>query len=71
MVAYVVKRDQSLTAKEVDDFCLNHPMLARYKRPRYYAFVDKLPLTATGKKIHYKLKLQAVDDLAKGLLEKI
>lgn len=71
VVGYVVKRDPSLTAQELDEFCRNHPMLARYKRPRYYSFVEKLPLTATGKKIHYKLKQQAVDDLAKGLLEKI
>ena len=71
VVAYVVKRDSSLTADELDEFCRNHPMLARYKRPRYYSFVEKLPLTATGKKIHYKLKRQAVEDFAKGLLEKI
>jgi long-chain acyl-CoA synthetase len=71
VVAYVVKRDPSLTAKELDEFCLNHPMLARYKRPRYYHFVDKLPLTATGKKIHYKLRQQAVNDLTSGLLEKV
>lgn len=71
VVAYVVKRDASLTAEELDEFCRNHPMLARYKRPRYYSFADKLPLTATGKKIHYKLKQQSVDDLNKGLLQKV
>ena len=71
VVAYVVKQDSSLTTTELDEFCLNHPMLARYKRPRYYKFVDKLPLTATGKKVHYKVKQQAVEDLVSGLLEKV
>jgi long-chain acyl-CoA synthetase len=71
VVAYVVRKDPSLTAKELDEFCLNHPMLARYKRPRFYRFVEKLPLTATGKKIHYKVKQQAVDDRTEGLLEKV
>jgi long-chain acyl-CoA synthetase len=70
VVAYVVPRDPSLTAKELDEFCAGHPMLARYKRPRYYRFVDKLPMTATGKKIHYKIRSQAVQDAQAGLLQK-
>ena len=64
-------RDKTLTAKELDDFCLNHPSLARYKRPRYYRFVESLPFTATGKKQHYKVREQAVKDMAEGLLEKV
>lgn len=71
VVGYVVKEDPSLSAKELDRFCLDHPMMARYKRPRYYRFVDTLPLTATGKKVHYKVKQQAVEDSEKGLLEKV
>jgi len=71
VVAYVVKQDPALTAEELDEFCRQHPMLARYKRPRYYRFVDTLPLTATGKKVHYKVKQQAINDSADGLLEKI
>ncbi len=34
VVAYVVPRDSSLTG-ELNEFCARHPMLARYKRPRY------------------------------------
>ena len=68
IVAYVVKENPSLTARELDEFCLNHPMMARYKRPRYYKFVEALPLTATGKKMHYKVKQLAIEDHAKGLL---
>jgi long-chain acyl-CoA synthetase len=70
VVAYVVKRDPSLTARELNQYCLSHPMLARYKRPRYYRFVDSLPYTATGKKMHYKVKKQAAKDFAAGLLER-
>ena len=68
VVAYVIKRDPSLTAKELHEHCLNHPMLARYKRPRYYRFVDNIPLTATGKKMRYVVKGQAGADFAAGLL---
>jgi len=70
VVAYVIKADPSLTAKELSQYCANHPMLANYKRPRYYRFVDTLPYTATGKKIHYKLKEIAAEDFKKGLLER-
>jgi len=71
VVAYVIPKDKTLTAKELDDFCLNHPSLARYKRPRYYRFVESLPFTATGKKQHYKVREQVVKDMAEGLLEKV
>lgn len=43
-------------------------MIANFKRPRYYRFVNQLPYNATGKKIHYKLKEIAIDDLKNGLL---
>ncbi len=71
VVAYVVPKDPSITARELDKFCAGHPVLARYKRPRYYRFVDNLPTTATGKKIHYKVKAQAIEDARAGLLEKV
>ncbi|MDR3555183.1 MAG: AMP-binding protein [Syntrophobacteraceae bacterium] len=71
VVAYVVANDPSLTARELDRFCAGHSMLARFKRPRYYRFVEKLPMTATGKKIHYKMRAQAIEDAKSGLLEKV
>ncbi|MDQ7092343.1 AMP-binding protein [Desulfosporosinus sp. PR] len=70
VVAYIVKADPSLLARELTDFCNTHPMLAKYKRPRYYCFVEELPYTATGKKMHFRVKEQAVIDLAAGLLER-
>jgi acyl-CoA synthetase (AMP-forming)/AMP-acid ligase II len=45
-------------------------MLADFKRPRAYRFVDHIPLTATGKKLHYKVREQARDDDDAGLLER-
>ncbi|GEC23479.1 MULTISPECIES: class I adenylate-forming enzyme family protein [Pseudonocardia] len=69
VVAYVVPAVDGLTAAECDAHCRAHPMLADFKRPRGYRFVDSLPLTATGKKIHYKAAAQAAADDAAGLFE--
>ncbi|MBB5224748.1 class I adenylate-forming enzyme family protein [Treponema ruminis] len=70
VVAYVVPADKSLTIKELFDFCTNHKMLSAYKRPRYFALIDELPQTATGKKKHFEIKKRAAEDLKKGLLKK-
>ena len=73
VVAYVVRDgdgDGAVTAAALDRHCREHPMLAGYKRPRAYRFVDALPLTATGKKLHYRLREQAPADAAAGLLER-
>ncbi|MGH2916008.1 MAG: class I adenylate-forming enzyme family protein, partial [Solirubrobacteraceae bacterium] len=68
VVAYVVASDPALDAAACDAHCASHPMLASFKRPRAYRFVDELPLTATGKKLHYRLREQAASDAADGLL---
>ncbi|MCD6490229.1 MAG: AMP-binding protein [Thermodesulfobacterium sp.] len=68
IVAYVVKKDKSLTLEELKKFISKHPMIPPHKRPRYWAFVDELPMTATGKKQHYKLREKVLEDLKKGLL---
>jgi acyl-CoA synthetase (AMP-forming)/AMP-acid ligase II len=70
-VAYVIRKDASLTVSELDEFCRQHPMLARYKRPKYYKFTEAIDLTATGKKIHYKAKAKAEEDMKKGKFEKV
>lgn len=73
VVAYVVRRDGAVgaqaTADGLDRHCLASPELSDFKRPRAYAFVDSVPLTATGKKIHYQLAERAVGDAAAGLFE--
>ncbi|MFC5062468.1 class I adenylate-forming enzyme family protein [Actinomycetospora atypica] len=71
VVAYVVRADPSLTAAACEAHCRDHPMLSRYKRPRAYRFVDALPLTATGKKIHYRATEQAAEDVAAGRFETV
>jgi acyl-CoA synthetase (AMP-forming)/AMP-acid ligase II len=69
LVAYVVPEGDGLSAAECDRHCREHPMLADFKRPRAYRFVDSLPLTATGKKLHYKAREQAIAEYADGLFE--
>jgi acyl-CoA synthetase (AMP-forming)/AMP-acid ligase II len=69
VVAYVVRSDPALDAATCDRHCNGHPMLAAFKRPRAYRFVDALPMTATGKKLHYQVREQAQRESADGLLE--
>lgn len=68
VTAYIVKNDDSLTVAELEDFCKNSNMIANYKRPRYYRFISEVPVNATGKKLHYKIKEIAKEDLLNGLL---
>lgn len=70
VVAYIVKQDDSLTAEELDQYCTEHPMLASYKKPRFYRFIDELPYTATGKKRHFIIREQARKDQKEGLFER-
>ncbi len=69
VVAYVIRSDPALDAGALEAHTHNHPMLAGYKRPRAYRFVQEIPLTATGKKLHYKVREQARADARAGLLE--
>ena len=58
IVAYVVPAAASadLDVVALDAHCRAHPMLADYKRPRAYRLVDSLPMTATGKKMHFRVR---------------
>jgi fatty-acyl-CoA synthase len=47
----------SLTPEEVKDFCRGR--IARYKIPKYIAFVESCPMTASGKIQKYKLREMA------------
>ena len=64
----MIASDPELDAATLEAYCRGHQMLAGYKRPRAYRFVSELPMTATGKKVHYQLREQAVRDAADGLL---
>jgi acyl-CoA synthetase (AMP-forming)/AMP-acid ligase II len=72
VVAYVVPSGDpdQLDAAACEAHCNGHPMLAGYKRPRAYRFVTELPMTATGKKMHYQLREQASHDAAQGLFRR-
>ncbi len=67
VVAYVIAHGE-VSVDELDRYCFEHPLLSNFKRPRAYRFVDELPLTATGKKMHFRVAEQAVRDAAEGLL---
>jgi acyl-CoA synthetase (AMP-forming)/AMP-acid ligase II len=69
VVAYVIRADPALDVGALEAHTRNHPMLAGYKRPRAYRFVQEIPLTATGKKLHYRVREQARADAQAGLLE--
>jgi len=70
VVAYVVPEDPSLTITELAYFCITSPLLSKYKRPRYYAIINEIPHTATGKKQHYQMKERAIKDLETGFLRR-
>src|SRR5699024_745354 len=71
VVAYVQRDGGGLSAADCDTYCREHPSLADFKRPRAYRFVDALPLTATGKKVHYQVREWAVGDAEAGRFEEV
>lgn len=52
---------QTLTEDEVREFCDGR--IARYKIPRYIAFVDSFPMTVTGKIQKFQMRKDAIDEL--------
>ena len=71
VTAYVVKADDGLTCEELDEYCKASPMIANYKRPRYYRFIGEIPLNLTGKKLHFRAKEMAREDLKNGFLYRV
>lgn len=67
VVAYILPTDGAApSAETLDDYCRTHPMLSQFKRPRAYRFIDALPVSATGKKLHYKATESAAAEMASG-----
>lgn len=67
VVAYVVPAEGATpTASTLDAYCRSHPMLSQFKRPRAYRIIDQLPVSATGKKLHYKATESAAREVAAG-----
>lgn len=62
--AFVILQDgYSLTEEDVVDFCRGK--ISRFKIPKYIFFIDKYPMTASGKIQKYKLREMALDLLQK------
>ena len=61
--AAIVRKDPSLNAEVLDAFCLGHPDLAAFKRPRHYFFIDVIPSNPTGKVERGKLKEKLLSQL--------
>ncbi len=55
VVAYIVCNDEHLTVEALDEHC-RADILARYKRPRAYVFVDSLPRSAANKLLRRVLR---------------
>lgn len=58
----ILKEGAVLTAEEVKDFCRGE--IARHKIPKYIFFVDKYPLTGSGKIQKFKLRELSLQLLA-------
>lgn len=70
VAAYIVPSDESLTLKEIAEYCAKSNQLSKYKKPRWFAMLKEVPRTATGKKQHNVMKQRAPTDLDTGLLRK-
>lgn len=53
-----LKSGECATAEELREYCKGK--IARYKVPRYIAFVDEFPMTASGKVQKFRLREQAL-----------
>ncbi|MBP2658739.1 MAG: Long-chain-fatty-acid--CoA ligase, partial [Firmicutes bacterium] len=54
-----IKPGNSITEEELKEYC--REKIARYKIPKYIAFVDDYPITASGKIQKYKLRELAME----------
>lgn len=57
VAAFIVPALVSVTAAQLEKFCLAQADLARFKRPRKYYFVSEIPKSPTGKILRSYLKL--------------
>lgn len=63
----ILKEGAELSEMDVKEFCWEK--MARYKAPKYVWFVDKFPLTGSGKIQKYKLRKLAEEWLESGFKE--
>jgi len=58
LIAFVEPENEVASAEELDRYCLDSD-IARFKRPRGYAFIDAIPRSASGKLLRRELRLGA------------
>jgi long-chain acyl-CoA synthetase len=58
VLAFVVKKDQSLTEEQLHDYCAEK--LTKYKVPNRFEFLEELPKNTTGKILRRSLKKQTI-----------
>jgi len=63
----ILKPDAQLEPEDVKEFCRGQ--IARYKIPKYIAFVDAYPMTASGKIQKYKLRELAAEMFPEAMQE--
>jgi len=54
VVAFIVARGAAPSTEALDALCLEH--IARFKRPKEYRFVDRLPKNNYGKVVKTELR---------------
>ena len=55
VTAFIEPGSTNLSIKYLDEFCLNSD-LARFKRPKAYAFIQEIPRSASGKMMRRHLR---------------
>lgn len=65
--AAIVRKDDGLTADNLDRYCQESQSLAKFKRPRHYFFVDQVPSNSTGKVERGRLKAQLMQRISEQL----
>jgi fatty-acyl-CoA synthase len=66
--AFIIQKPgANLTPGDVKDFCRDQ--IARYKIPKYIAFVEAFPMTTSGKIQKYKLREQAAELFPEAMAE--
>jgi len=64
VIAYIILKEDSpegITEQDIVDYVKNG--LSRFKAPRYVRFIDRFPMTASGKIQKFKLREMAIEEL--------
>ncbi len=56
VTAFIVPKEEDINEEELEEHCLDSDLIADFKRPRRYVFVDMLPKSATGNIQRFSLK---------------